>query len=240
MYYSFLVCPHGREGDCGVSCTVYLITCSQFNEEYIGETGRPLWALKKVGTPKCKPNKASITIMAQQLHNIIHLDGRIREIVKLSDNQCGLVSGCGTIDAIPAARLLASRETEAGAYRLSRLGKGLRPRTPVAANAVLLSEESSQAAAVTSVEFAISAGVHQGSALSPLLFVVVMDATRDLQKAVPCTLYYADDMMLACDDKDDLERQMQAWCDRLAEFGFKNVKKTNYITSDVKSRVRLH
>ncbi|VDP40560.1 unnamed protein product [Heligmosomoides polygyrus] len=33
-------------------------------------------------------------------------DSRIREIVKLSDNQCGFVSGCGTIDVIHAARLL--------------------------------------------------------------------------------------------------------------------------------------
>ncbi|VDP06436.1 unnamed protein product [Heligmosomoides polygyrus] len=69
-----------------------------------------------------------------------------------------------------------------------------------------------QAAAGTSMEFPISVGVHQGSALSPLLFVVVMDAiTRDLQKPVPWTLLYADDVMLACDDKVGLERKVQAW-----------------------------
>ncbi|VDP34217.1 unnamed protein product [Heligmosomoides polygyrus] len=35
-----------------------------------------------------------------------------------------------------------------------------------------------------------------------------MDAiTRDLQKPVPWTLLYADDVMLACEDKDDLERE---------------------------------
>ncbi|VDO69250.1 unnamed protein product [Heligmosomoides polygyrus] len=44
----------------------------------------------------------------------------------------------------------------------------------------------------------------------------------------------ADDVMLACDDKDDLERQVQAWCDRLARFVLKlNVKKTEYLTTDV-------
>ncbi|VDP17265.1 unnamed protein product [Heligmosomoides polygyrus] len=37
------------------------------------------------------------------------LDRRIREIVKLSSNQCGFVAGCGTIDAIHAARLLVEK-----------------------------------------------------------------------------------------------------------------------------------
>ncbi|VDP07973.1 unnamed protein product [Heligmosomoides polygyrus] len=37
---------------------------------------------------------------------------RIREIVKLSDNQCGFVPGCGTIDAIHAARLLVEKHRE--------------------------------------------------------------------------------------------------------------------------------
>ncbi|VDO76195.1 unnamed protein product [Heligmosomoides polygyrus] len=77
--------------------------------------------------------------------------------------------------------------------------------------------------------------MHQGSALSPLLFVVVMDAsTRDLQKPVPWTLLYADDMMLASKDKGELEREVQAWSDRLERFGLKlNVKNTEYLTMDV-------
>ncbi|VDP08946.1 unnamed protein product [Heligmosomoides polygyrus] len=92
-----------------------------------------------------------------------------------------------------------------------------------------------RAPAGTSMEFPISVGVHQGSALSPLLFVVVMDAiTRDLQKAAPWTLLYADDVMLACEDKAELERQAQEWCDRLAWFGLKlNVKKTEHLATDV-------
>ncbi|VDP40828.1 unnamed protein product [Heligmosomoides polygyrus] len=40
------------------------------------------------------------------------LDSRIREIVKLSSNQCGFVTGCGTIDAIHAARLLVEKHRE--------------------------------------------------------------------------------------------------------------------------------
>ncbi|VDP35289.1 unnamed protein product [Heligmosomoides polygyrus] len=61
-----------------------------------------------------------------------------------------------------------------------------------------------------------------------------MDAiTRDLQKPVPWTLLYADDVMLASEDKDEPEREVQAWCDRLVRFGLKlNVKKTEHLTTD--------
>ncbi|VDP02846.1 unnamed protein product [Heligmosomoides polygyrus] len=74
-----------------------------------------------------------------------------------------------------------------------------------------------------------------GSALSPMLFMVVMDAiTRGLQRAAPWMPLYTGDVMLACEDKAELEQQAQAWCDRLAVFGLKlNVKKTEYLTTDV-------
>uniref|UniRef100_A0A7I4XRB9 Reverse transcriptase domain-containing protein n=1 Tax=Haemonchus contortus TaxID=6289 RepID=A0A7I4XRB9_HAECO len=68
-----------------------------------------------------------------------------------------------------------------------------------------------QTAAGTSAEFPISVGVHQGSALSPLLFVVVMDTiTKDLQKPAPWTLLHADDVMLASVDKSELESQWRS------------------------------
>ncbi|VDP48439.1 unnamed protein product [Heligmosomoides polygyrus] len=39
--------------------------------------------------------------------------------------------------------------------------------------------------------------------------------TRGLQQPVPWTMLHADDVMLACKDKSDLERQVQALCDCL-------------------------
>ncbi|VDO21742.1 unnamed protein product [Heligmosomoides polygyrus] len=64
--------------------------------------------------------------------------------------------------------------------------------------------------------------------------------TRDLQKPVPWTLLYADDVMLASEDKGELERELQAWYDRLERFGLRlNVKKTEYLTTDVTEYDRL-
>ncbi|VDP41883.1 unnamed protein product [Heligmosomoides polygyrus] len=55
----------------------------------------------------------------------------------------------------------------------------------------------------------------------------------DLTRSPDGTLLYADDVTLACENKTELERQAQSWCDRLALFGLKlNVKKTEYLTTD--------
>ena len=45
--------------------------------------------------------------------------------------------------------------------------------------------------------FIVKVGLHQGSALSPLLFVIVMEMiSRELQAGLPLELLYADDLIL--------------------------------------------
>ena len=64
------VCPHGRDGDCMISGTVYLI-CKICGDEYIGETGRPLSVRIKEhldGKTKNKSNTPLGTHRAQK-HN---------------------------------------------------------------------------------------------------------------------------------------------------------------------------
>ncbi|VDO21228.1 unnamed protein product [Heligmosomoides polygyrus] len=64
-----------------------------------------------------------------------------------------------------------------------------------------------------------------------------MDAiTRDLREPVPWTLLYADDVLLVSEDKDELEREVRAWCDLLERFGLRlNVEKTEYLTDVTES-----
>lgn len=53
---------------------------------------------------------------------------------------------------------------------------------------------------------------------------------RRRQKIGKWTLLNAGDVMLSCEDKDDLERQVQPCCDRLEMFGLKLiVKNTEYL-----------
>ncbi|CAD6190587.1 unnamed protein product [Caenorhabditis auriculariae] len=66
--------------------------------------------------------------------------------------------------------------------------------------------------------FPIQVGVHQGSALSALIFILVMDAiTRDLHTEPPWTLLYADDVMLTTKTKAELQDLLTIWHVRFLE-----------------------
>ena len=49
-----------------------------------------------------------------------------------------------------------------------------------------------------SEEFGVGVGVHQGSVLSPLLFIIVLEAlSREFRTGCPWELLYADDLMIS-------------------------------------------
>ncbi|VDP53798.1 unnamed protein product [Heligmosomoides polygyrus] len=106
----------------------------------------------------------------------------------------GFVAGCGTVDAIHAARLLIEQQRE--------------KQKPV--HIAFLDLEK---------------------AFDHVPREVVWYALRNMEflkssQIRPWTLLYADDVMLASEDKGELERELQAWSDRLERFGLKlNVKK---------------
>jgi len=53
--------------------------------------------------------------------------------------------------------------------------------------------------------FEILVGVHQGSCLSPLLFIIVMDAIGEtIKREVPWDMLYADDLIVAEDSPANL------------------------------------
>ena len=56
--------------------------------------------------------------------------------------------------------------------------------------------------------------MHQGSALSPLLFVMVMEAlSRDIRVAIPRELLYADDLVVIAETEEDLIKRLNEWKD---------------------------
>ena len=71
-------------------------------------------------------------------------------------------------------------------------------------------------------EIDIEVGLHQGSALSPLLFIIIMDViTEGIGEETPWAMLFADDIVLSGENREDLERRLENWRERLEEVGLK-------------------
>ena len=60
-----------------------------------------------------------------------------------------------------------------------------------------------------SEEFEVKVGVHQGSVLSPLLFIIVLEAlSREFRSGVPWEDLYADDLVIIADSLEECVRRL--------------------------------
>jgi len=58
--------------------------------------------------------------------------------------------------------------------------------------------------------------MHQGSALSPLLFVIVVEAIfTEFRVALTWQLFYADDLVVIAETEDDLIKKLNEWKDNV-------------------------
>ena len=63
-----------------------------------------------------------------------------------------------------------------------------------------------------SPDFSVKVGVHQGSVLSPLLFIMVMEAlSQELRRGCPWELLYADDLVIMANTPAELTDRIVAW-----------------------------
>jgi len=70
--------------------------------------------------------------------------------------------------------------------------------------------------------YEIKVVMHQGSTLSPLLFVIVMEAiSRELRVALPWELLYADDLVVIAETEEDLIKRLNEWKNN-AEEGYES------------------
>jgi hypothetical protein len=61
-------------------------------------------------------------------------------------------------------------------------------------------------------DFPINIGLHQGSALSHYLFVLVMDeVTRDIQCGIPWCMLFADDVVLVDESRTGVDQKLESW-----------------------------
>lgn len=71
-------------------------------------------------------------------------------------------------------------------------------------------------------DFRVRVGVHQGSALSPYLFSLVMDEiTKSVQGEVPWCMLFADDVVLVGESLEDVNYRLEEWREALESKGLK-------------------
>jgi hypothetical protein len=83
-------------------------------------------------------------------------------------------------------------------------------------------------------DFPINIGLHQGSALSPYLFALVMDeVTRDIQGGIPWCMLFIDDVILVDESRAGVDQKLKL-CRRTLEVkGFRlSRSKTEYMKCD--------
>jgi hypothetical protein len=61
-------------------------------------------------------------------------------------------------------------------------------------------------------DFPINIGLHQGSALSPYLFALVMDdVTRDIQGGISWCMLFVDDVVLVDKSRTGVDHKLELW-----------------------------
>ena len=177
------------------------------------------------------------------------VDGLIRQLVSIDDSQFGFVPGRGTTDAIFTVRQLQEKylavnkrlymafvDLEKAFDRVPRkviwwamrkLGVDewiVRLVQGMYANSrsrVHIGEGYSE-------EFEVKVGVHQGSVLSPLLFIIVLEAlSREFRAGVPWEDLYADDLVIITETLEECVRRLLVWKEAMEKKGLRvNAGKT--------------
>ena len=190
--------------------------------------------------------------LTEQVMKILEktVDGLIRQLVSIDDSQFGFVPGRGTTDAIFVVRQLQEKYLAANKrlymafvdlekafdrvprkviwWALRKLGV---EEWIVQLVQGMYADAWSRACVGEgySEEFEVKVDVHQGLVLSPLLFIIVLEAlSREFRSGVPWEDLYADDLVIITESLEECVRRLLTWKEAMEKKGLRvNAGKTN-------------
>ncbi|KAK3545146.1 hypothetical protein QTP70_001572 [Hemibagrus guttatus] len=174
------------------------------------------------------------------------VEARLRKVVEICEQQYGFMPRKSTTDAIFALRILREKYRD-GQRELHCLFVDLEKaydRVPreelwycmrksgVAEKYVFrLCRTVVRCAVGQTEEFNVEVGLHQGSALSPFLFAIVMDQlSEEVRQKSPWTMMFADDIVICSESREQVEENLERWRFALERRGMKvSHSKTEYM-----------
>ncbi|GJR07719.1 retrovirus-related pol polyprotein LINE-1 [Tanacetum coccineum] len=196
------------------------LTCL-FNKIFLGAKMPDEWRLsevipiyKKKGDVQACSNYRGIKLLSHTMklwERVLEI--RLRRETRVSENQFGFMSGWSTTEAI---------------YLLRSLMEKYRERQRDLHMAFLDLEK-----AYDSVPqfFQVEVGLHQGSAISPYLFTLILDElSRGIQESIPWCMIFADDIVLIAESAEGLNNRIEKWREALEDNGLRvSREKTGYL-----------
>ncbi|KAK3523982.1 hypothetical protein QTP70_017489, partial [Hemibagrus guttatus] len=180
------------------------------------------------------------------------VEARLRKVVEICEQQYGFMPRKSTTDAIFALRILMEKyrdgqrelhcvfvDLEKAYDRVPReeLWYCMR-KSGVAEKYVRVVQDMYErsrtvvrCAVGQTQEFNVEVGLHQGSALSPFLFAIVMDQlSEEVRQESPWTMMFADDIVICSESREQVEENLERWRFALERRGMKvSRSKTEYM-----------
>ena len=179
---------------------------------------------------------------------------RLRPHISINAQQFGFLAGKSTTDAIFIARQLQEKygakkeklyhifvDLEKAFDKIPRnaitwaLRRKAVPERLVRLVEALYHQSTScvKVSGTVSAPFPVQVGVHQGSALSPILFITILDAvTETCRRGAPWELLYADDLILSAETMEEVMSMFDGWRVAMESRGMKvNIDKTKLLIS---------
>ena len=209
-----------------------LLVGKRMPEEWIRSLLIPIY--KNKGHAQCCGNYREIKLMSHKIKvwkRII--EARLKNREEISKQQYRFMPGKGTTNAMFALRMLMKKyrkgqrklhyvfvdlDTAYDRVLRKELWYCMRKSGLVEKYVRLVqdiyegSETVVRCAVGTTESFKVKVGLHQGSALSPFLFAVIMDRLMDeVKRESPWTMLFADDIVIREETREKVEQRLEFW-----------------------------